>query len=58
MSEVRYRVCDHCGKRIDGMKDYEDYSITRFSQADLCTECFEELEKMIRAFLHRKDVIL
>ena len=48
--------CDHCGKELDYMKDYGETEIvakTAFS-ADLCVECIEELENIVRKFCGRK----
>lgn len=40
------RYCDHCGKELDKMKDYDDTLITisyKEAGVDLCSECFDEL---------------
>ena len=45
--------CDHCGKRLDGKKDYIDAEIELEHKAimtDLCEECFNELCEMVCEF--------
>lgn len=56
---VNYHTCDHCGKRLDTMNDYEDIDIQMtdwFSGVDLCADCFDELEKLVTDFIHREVV--
>ena len=55
--EVRYRTCDHCGKRLDPMKDYEECELDKYGliRADLCAECYGELEAMVQRFLKPED---
>ena len=50
--------CDHCGKELDEMKDYTDMeidSIKHFVKGDLCKDCVEIFDKMVREFLNKKD---
>lgn len=46
-------TCDHCGAKLDEMKDYVDTefdTINEWFQADLCSKCYEEISKIIRKF--------
>lgn len=54
MSIVHYHTCDHCGKCLDSMKDYEDYNLSEFLRVDLCADCLKEFEKIINKFLNRE----
>ena len=50
-------TCDHCGKKLDDMKDYADIefdTIDNWFNADLCSECYAEISKTLREFC-RKD---
>lgn len=50
-------TCDHCGKKLDGMKDYTDTefdTINEWFKADLCTECYKEISCIIKQFCNRK----
>lgn len=51
MKETKY-ICDHCGKVLNEMHDYPELEIgfARYETADLCAECHEELDKIIKAF--------
>lgn len=44
--------CDHCGKELNAIHDYIDQEVglVGFETADLCNECLEELDKIIKAF--------
>lgn len=45
--------CDHCGKELEAMHDYEDVDISvdrPLMNTDLCVECFDELCKQIERF--------
>ena len=55
---VCYNTCDHCGKQLDEMNDYADYGLNNFTEVDLCKDCLNELETIIKNFLHREDVTL
>lgn len=47
-------TCDHCGKELDEMKDYVDYELdTLFhvTKTDLCNECAENLDTMIKNYI-------
>ena len=38
--------CDHCGKALDTMIDFDDLTIEmnyKWTTADLCAECFDKL---------------
>lgn len=55
-------VCDHCGKTLDTMHDYDNISIEtldEFHEADLCADCRNELgvemDSFVRKFLKRED---
>ena len=45
--------CDHCGRMIGEMTDYPDteVGIIESIKADLCAECFDELEGIIKDFV-------
>lgn len=50
--------CDHCGKVLDNMCDYIGLHIEICHKAhdvDLCTDCFEKLDKTIKEFCKRSD---
>jgi hypothetical protein len=44
--------CDHCGKVLDGMVDYNDTEIDVKSwfKCDLCAKCIEELDEIVLRF--------
>ena len=44
--------CDHCGKLLDEIHDYVELEVGIYEsiETDLCSECYEELEKNINAF--------
>ena len=45
--------CDHCGKVLDCMKDYDDITIDYkkdYIDTDLCNECLDDLGKIIKTF--------
>lgn len=45
--------CDHCGKELDTMRDFDDLQIEmahKWITADLCVECLDELYKITREF--------
>ncbi len=45
--------CDHCGKEIDQMIDYDDVTIKcahEWKDVDLCEDCFNELWDFISKF--------
>ncbi|MBQ7913761.1 MAG: hypothetical protein IJ308_08515 [Clostridia bacterium] len=55
-------ICDHCGKELDRMKDYDDISIetmNSFYDTDLCADCRNELsermDKMVKEFIGKED---
>lgn len=52
-------VCDHCGKKLDEMKDYidvgEDIGIGSNINGDLCSDCYHELENIVIGFFQRKE---
>ncbi len=46
--------CDHCGKELDVMSDYDNSEIeipTKIFSADLCKNCTNELENVIGGFI-------
>ena len=58
MATVHYKTCDHCGKKLDPMNDYEDLDIEilTIKTVDLCLSCEEELERMICTFVGKEKV--
>lgn len=44
--------CDHCGKVLNEMHDYpeQEIGLMGYETADLCNECLEKLDKIIKAF--------
>ena len=49
--------CDHCGKVLDTMTDFDDVQIEmahKWTTADLCAECLDELYDIVCAFCERK----
>ncbi len=50
-------ICDHCGKELNEMKDYIDIdfdTIDTWFKADLCSECYTEISRIIKEFC-KKD---
>lgn len=47
--------CDHCGKQLDSKKDWyidiELNTLKKFYTIDLCEECVDKLESIIKDFL-------
>lgn len=60
MTEIKH-YCDHCGKELDGMKDYLACDIDVWCgefQTDLCADCLNQLGRMVKDFCsygERKD---
>lgn len=58
MTTVHYRICDHCGKKLNEMTDYTESEI-RIAytdiEADLCIVCLEKLVKLVKAFVWSED---
>ena len=49
-------TCDHCGKKLDEMKDYADTEfdvIDEWLKADLCSECYKEISQLIKQFCNK-----
>ena len=49
-------TCDHCGKKLDEMKDYPDIefdTLDEFFKADLCSDCYEEISNTIKQFVKK-----
>lgn len=45
--------CDHCGKELDEMRDFDNTQIDmahKWTTADLCAECLDELYALICNF--------
>lgn len=45
MTETKI-YCDHCGKELDAMHDFDDLTIEmehKWLVTDLCTECLDKL---------------
>lgn len=51
---ISYNKCDHCGKRLNDHTDYieVDIDIKNLRCADLCSDCFEELDRIVERFLN------
>lgn len=52
MTEIK-TYCDHCGKLLGGMVDYNEITVEaahKFIRPDLCCDCFEKLWDMISEF--------
>lgn len=50
--------CDHCGKEMDGMTDFDNTLIEmahKWTTADLCAECLDELYEVVCAFCKKKE---
>ena len=46
--------CDHCGKELDGMKDYTELQIGFCGDTidcDLCKSCYDKLLKQTKDFV-------
>lgn len=53
-------TCDHCGKKLDEMKDYIDlelYDFYKIIDTDLCVACYEELTNVVKQFC-KKDLAI
>lgn len=51
-------TCDHCGKEMDEMRDYPDMKIDNFIdfvEADLCSDCFRELNEIVLKYINKKQ---
>lgn len=49
--------CDHCGKELDTMKDFNDTQIEmahKWATVDLCAECLDKLYNLICDFCEKK----
>ena len=49
--------CDHCGKELDTMHDFDDIQIDmahKWTTADLCAECLDKLYDLVCDFCERK----
>ena len=49
--------CDHCGKELGIMHDYDDMQIDmayKWITADLCAECLDKLYDLVCDFCERK----
>ena len=50
-------TCDHCGKKLDDMKDYPDTefdTINDWFKADLCAECYTVISDVIKHFVNKE----
>ena len=51
-------TCDHCGKELNEMNDFTDMKIDNFIDyvsADLCSDCFNELNEMVLKYVNQKQ---
>ena len=51
--KIHKAFCDHCGKELDAMKDYDDVKIELghlWREHDLCADCLEELKELVDKF--------
>lgn len=50
-------TCDHCGKELDQMHDYPETECTigDYIQFDLCKDCHQELEELIKKFVGKGE---
>ncbi len=58
MTEIKV-YCDHCGCVLDTMSDYTELEIEichKTHRADLCAECFEQLNDRIADFCKGKVI--
>ena len=49
--------CDHCGKTLNTMIDFDDITIEidcKWTTVDLCTECLDKLYDIVCNFCTRK----
>jgi hypothetical protein len=49
--------CDHCGKEIDPMRDYDDLQIDmghKWYDTDLCIECLDKLYDIVLNFCKKQ----
>ena len=54
MQEIIYK-CDHCGKTIDPMHDYDDAELDlahHWYRCDLCSDCLKELCDMVEKYIN------
>ena len=51
---TKHRIfCDHCGKEMDIMRDFDDLQIDmghKWTTTDLCAECLDELYNLVCSF--------
>jgi hypothetical protein len=50
--------CDHCGKSIDPMVDFDDITIEmsyKFINVDLCYDCLYNLYEIVSDFVNKKE---
>ena len=50
--------CDHCGKEMDRMHDFEDTQIDmahKWTTVDLCAECLDKLYDLVCNFCKMKE---
>lgn len=57
MSEVRYRLCDHCGEKLDEMKDYIEVELDKYGliKADLCASCYAKFNDMVKQWISKGE---
>lgn len=57
MGKVSFYTCDHCGKRLDEMKDYPESGLDvcyDYISCDLCADCVLELSKLVRGYVKKE----
>ena len=59
MMTMRKIYCDHCGKEVNRMADYTNFTIDMshagFTNIDLCADCFKELKRLIDKFCEKRN---
>ena len=51
--------CDHCGRELNEMHDYVEFLIDvgQEMECDLCADCQEHLEIMVKNFIKKNSII-
>ena len=57
MSKNKFVYCDHCGKTLDAMVDFDETTIEmahKWTTVDLCNECLDKLYDIVCDFCKQK----